>query len=510
MDIWSSVLLGLDTALSPSTLMYCFIGVFLGTFVGVLPGIGALVTIALLLPITYHLDPTQALIMLAGVYYGAYYGGSTASILLRLPGTPAAAVVCLDGYPMAQQGRAGVALFMTTIASFVGATIGILVLMLASPMLAKLALQFGPAEYFGVMALGLVAAATISGGNPIKGMAMVVVGLVLGLVGIDLQSGMERYTYGIIELNDGIGIVAIAMGVFGVAEVISKINNVEAGHVHSGGISMRSMLPTREDWKRSAMPLLRGSGIGSFFGALPGAGPTISSFLAYAIEQRVSRRPEAFGHGAIEGVTAPEAANNAGIQTAFVPTLTLGIPGDVVMAVLMAAMILHGIPPGPQLVLEQPDLFWGLIMSFWVGNIMLLVLNIPLIGLWVRILTIPYSVLYPGVLMLVCIGVFSVTNNTFQIWQVIAFGAFGYVLMLLRFPVAPMLLGLVLGKLLEEYFRRALVLSRGDLMVFVERPISAVFLALTLSLIVWGIWEAIRRKLRPPPTAGRRALTSND
>ncbi|HVL57875.1 MAG TPA: tripartite tricarboxylate transporter permease [Burkholderiaceae bacterium] len=494
MDIWSYIALGMETAISPTTLLYCFIGVFLGTFVGVLPGVGALVTISLLLPITFRLDPTSALVMLAGVYYGAYYGGSTASILLKLPGTPAAAVVCLDGYPMAQQGRGGIALFMTTIASFVGATIGILILMIAGPMIAEVALQFGPAEYFSMMLLGLIAAATIGRGNPIKGVAMVVLGLLLGIIGTDVNTGVVRYAFGILELSDGLSLVAVAMGTFGVAEVIASVNKVKSGEFQSKDITFRSMLPTRRDWARSSGSMLRGSGIGSFFGALPGAGPTISSFMAYAVEKRVSKHPHEFGQGAIEGISSPEAANNASVQTAFIPTLTLGIPGDVVMALMIGAMMIHGIAPGPQLMVEHPAMFWGLIMSFWVGNLMLLVLNIPLIGLWIRILTIPYSVLYPAVLMFVCIGVFSVNNNTFDIWMVLLFGAIGYLMMLLRFEVAPMLLGLVLGPLVEEYFRRALVIARGDLWVFMQRPISATVLTLTFALLLWAVWSTWRRR----------------
>jgi len=494
MEILSNLALGLDTALSLSNLLYCFIGVFLGTFVGVLPGIGAMVTIALLLPITYHLEPTSALVMLAGVYYGAYYGGSTASILLNLPGTPAAAVVCLDGYPMAQQGRAGVALFMTTIASFVGATVGILILMLAGPLISEIGFKFGPAEYFSMMLLGLMAAATIGQGSPLKGIAMVIVGILIGLIGTDVNSGVARYSFDVPELTDGLSLVAVAMGTFGVSEVIRSIGKVKRGQLTERKITLRSLMPTRDDLKRSTMPMARGSLLGSFFGALPGTGPTISSFMSYTLEKRVAKDPSRFGKGAVEGVTAPEAANNASVQTAFIPTLTLGIPGDAVMALMLGAMMIHGIQPGPQLMSEQPALFWGLIMSFWIGNVLLLILNIPLIGLWVKILSIPYSVLYPAVIMFVCIGVFSVNNNVFDIWLVMVCGAVGYLMMLLRFEVAPLLLGMILGPLVEEYLRRALTISRGDPTVFLQRPISATLLAITAGLLLWGIVSSLRRR----------------
>jgi len=379
MDILNGLLVGLQSALQPITLLYCFIGVFLGTLIGVLPGIGALATISLLLPVTYHIPPTAAIVMLAGVYYGAQYGGSTASILLNLPGTPSSAVACLDGYPMAKQGRAGVALFMTTIASFVGSMLGILILVLFSPSIAELGLKFGPAEYFSMMLLGLVAASSLASGSPAKGMAMVVLGLLLGTVGTDVNSGVARFDFGLPELMDGINLVALAMGVFGISEVISSINQKREGEVKEK-ISMRSMLPTGKEWKDSVMPMLRGTGIGSFFGALPGTGASIASFFSYAVEKKIAKDPSRFGNGAIEGVTAPEAANNAAAQTAFVPTLSLGIPGDAVMALMLGALIIHGIQPGPLLMTQQPDLFWGLIVSFGIGNIMLMVLNLPLVA----------------------------------------------------------------------------------------------------------------------------------
>lgn len=495
MDIANGLLTGLESALQPITLLYCFIGVFIGTLIGVLPGIGAMATISLLLPITYHIPPTSAIVMLAGVYYGAQYGGSTASILLNLPGTPSSAVACLDGYPMAKQGRAGVALFMTTIASFVGSMLGILVLVLFSPSIAELGLKFGPAEYFSMMLLGLVAASSLASGSPAKGMAMVVLGLLLGTVGTDVNSGVARFDFGVPELMDGINLVALAMGVFGISEVIGGINQKREGEVKES-ISMRSMLPTRKEWKDSAMPMLRGTAIGSFFGALPGTGASIASFFSYAVEKKVAKDPSRFGKGAIEGVTAPEAANNAASQTAFVPTLSLGIPGDAVMALMLGALIIHGIQPGPLLMTQQPDLFWGLIVSFGIGNIMLMILNLPLVGMWVAILRIPYNVLYPAILVFIALGVYSVNNNTFDILMVAGIGAVGYLLAILKFEAAPLMLGFVLGPLMEENLRRSLLLSRGDMMTFIDRPISAGFLAFCGAIVLWTVWTSLKSSVR--------------
>ncbi|GGG18719.1 hypothetical protein GCM10010964_03740 [Caldovatus sediminis] len=493
MDLIANLALGFEHAFSPTNLLYCFIGVFLGTFVGVLPGIGALATISMLLPLTFHVPPTTALVMLAGIYYGAAYGGSTASILLNLPGTPSAAVACLDGYPMSKQGRAGVALLMTTVASFFGATIGIIILTLFSPVLAEVGLAFGPADYFAMMVLGLVAAATLTQGSPIKGIAMVLVGLCIGMVGTDVQTGQQRFTFGIPELSDGFSLVAMAMGLFGVAEVIASVHRIrDQRAADRPKITFLSMLPTRDDVRRSWFPMLRGSGIGSIFGALPGTGPTIASFMSYAVEKRVSREPSRFGKGAIEGVTAPESANNAAAQTGFIPTLTLGIPGDAVMALMLGAMIIAGVQPGPRLVVEHPEIFWGLVASFWIGNVLLVILNIPLVGIWVKMLQIPYRILYPAILLFICIGVFSVNNNTFDILMVMMFGIFGYVLMLLRFEPAPMVLGFILGPLMEEHLRRAMLLSRGDPAVFVQRPISATLLALTALLLIWAMISLLR------------------
>ncbi|MEZ5837048.1 MAG: tripartite tricarboxylate transporter permease [Geminicoccaceae bacterium] len=494
----SNIFLGLETALTPLALVYCFLGVFFGTLVGVIPGIGPLTAISMLLPLTYHLDPTTSLIMLAGIWYGTGYGGSTAAILVNIPGTTSSAISCLDGHPMALQGRGAEALLMTSVASFVGGIIGIVLLMIFAPTIARYALSFGSAEYFSLMVLGLVAASAVSDGSVAKALAMVVLGVVCGTVGIDLYTGDERLTFGVLDLSNGIGLVPLAMGVFGIAEVVSNAQSGARRNFDRKSVSLRTMKLPREEVKRSIMPMLRGSGIGSFFGALPGTGPSVASFFAYALEKRLSTSPERFGKGAVEGVTAPEAANNAADQTAFVPTLTLGIPGSATMALMLGALTIHGIAPGPKLLSDQPQLFWGLIMSFWIGNLMLLVLNIPMIGLWVRLLLVPSRFLYPAILMFIAIGTLSLHNNTFDVWLVIAFGLIGIVMRWLDFPAAPLLLGFVLGPMMEEHFRRAMLLSRGDPATFIERPISAVVLGLALLMLVWGIWSHHKnRRLAP-------------
>ncbi len=483
MDLFHGVAIGLQTALSPMALLFCFIGVTVGTMVGVLPGIGALAAISLALPMTYYIDPTHALIMLAGIFYGAQYGGSTASILLNLPGTATAAITCLDGHPLARQGKAPLALFVTAINSFIGSSLAILLVMCFAPLIARFALNFGSAEYFSVILLGLIAASTLTLGSPFKALSMTVFGLALGIVGTDVNTGQFRFTFGLLPLSDGFSLVAVAMGLFGVSEIIANIGR-PSGTLHRlGRIRFGDMLPTRRQWREIWPPTLRGSTIGAFIGALPGTGPGIASLMAYATEKRVSKTPERFGRGALAGLSAPEAANNASVQAAFIPTLSLGIPGDAVVAVLLGAMMLHGITPGPNLINAQPTMFWGLIMSFWIGNLMLLVLNIPLIGLWVRLLTIPYHVLYPCILVLICLGVFSADNNVFDIFVVLGFGIVGYAMRLGGFPATPVLLGFILGPLLEEHFRRAMLLARGDMMVFLERPISAVFLLISAAFL---------------------------
>ncbi|MGH8811442.1 MAG: tripartite tricarboxylate transporter permease [Advenella sp.] len=493
MELFDNITLGLTTALAWNNLLWCIIGVSLGTLIGVIPGVGTLATMSLLFPITYSLEPTAALIMLAGIWYGSTYGGSTASILLNLPGTPANAVTCLDGFPMAKQGRAGVALLMTTVASFFGASVGILMMMLFSPLVADVALSFGPAEYFSMMVLGLVAASVVSSGSALKAITMVVGGVLLGMVGTDVNSGVARFDFGFPELQDGVQIVALAMGLFGVTEIIASINHVKAAD-RKIDVSMKAMLPTRDEIKRSWGPMTRGSGLGSFFGVLPGVGPTVAAFMAYAVEKRVSKTPGRFGKGAIEGIMAPESANNASDQASFIPTLTLGIPGSVTMALIMGALMIHGIQPGPQMLTEHPDMFWGLVMSFWIGNIVLVILNVPMIGLWIRVLTIPYHILYPAIVMFICIGTYAVNNNVFDVYAVLAFGMGGYVLRVLDFQPAPLLLGYVLGPMLEENFRRAMLLSRGSVQTFIERPISMWVLILTAALLLWGLWSGLRQR----------------
>ncbi|WP_102960483.1 tripartite tricarboxylate transporter permease [Mangrovicella endophytica] len=503
MDILSNIGLGLATALAPVNLTYCLLGVVLGTVVGMLPGLGALAAISMLLPITFHVEPTTALIMLAGIWYGTAYGGSIASILLNLPGSTSSAVACLDGYPMAQQGRAGVALLMTTVASFIGASMGIVLLMLFAPLIAQIGLGFGSTEYFALMLLGLVAATSVSDGSALKGLAMVTFGIAAGLVGMDVYTGADRYTFNVPEMADGVSLVGLAMGLFGVAEIIASVRQTTIAEIDRESWSLRKMIPTRDDWRRSWLPILRGSSIGSFIGTLPGTGPAIASFLAYAVEKRVAKDPSRFGKGAIEGVVSPEASNNAADQTAFIPTLSLGIPGSATMALILAALLLHGITPGPQLMTQEPELFWGLVMSFWVGNILLVILNAPMVGVWIRILLIPYRFLYPSILVFICIGVYTVSYNVFEVWLVIIFGVVGYLLRILNFPIAPVLLGFVLGPLMEEHFRRAMLISRGDLMTFVERPISGTVLLITALLLVSTAASALlrhrRQRLVPAP-----------
>lgn len=484
--------LGLQAALTPNMLWFCFVGVFLGTLIGVLPGIGPLAAISLLLPATFYMTPAEAIVMLAGVYYGAQYGGSTAAILLRLPGTASSAVACLDGNPMARQGRAGIALFLTTVASFLGAMTGLVILVFFSPYIARLGLMFGSAEYFMLMVLGLVAACTFSNA-PLKGGVMVVLGLLLSMIGTDVNSGVIRYTFGFAELAGGLSLVAMAMGLFGLADIIRNVNRIDTSGL-ARNFTLRSMLPAGRDWRLSLPAMGRGAMVGSFFGVLPGAGTSISAYMAYAGEKKLARDPARFGQGAVEGVSAPEAANNASAQTAFVPTLTLGIPGDVTMALILGALIMHGITPGPQLIGAQPELFWGLVVSFVIGNILLVLLNIPMIGLWVNILRIPYRWLYPAILVFIGVGVFSVNNSSFDILTVVVIGAIGYLLAVFRFEPAPLLLGFILGPLIEEHFRRALLLSRGDLATFIDRPISFAILCVVVAIVGLLALQSLRRR----------------
>lgn len=487
METLANVQSGLAVALQFDNLLFCLIGVTLGTVVGVLPGIGALSTISILLPITFYMQPTPAIIMLAGVFYGAQYGGSTASILLNIPGTATNAVTCLDGYPMAKNGRAGLALGITTIVSFIGGSFSIIVLIFLAPIIADIALDFAAPEYTAVILFGLIAASTMAGGSVLKGLAMVCVGVILGLVGLDLNTGVPRFQFGFVELSDGMSIVALAMGLFGVAEILTNLMSSDGNPHKIGKFSLRSMLPSRSEVRACTGPVWRGALIGTGCGILPGTGATIASFLAYATERRLSKHPEKFGTGIVEGIAAPETANNASVQSAFIPTLSLGIPGDAVMAVMLGALMIHGIAPGPGLVRQEPELFWGLIMSFWVGNIILLLLNLPLVGVFVKILSIPYDALYIAMLLFICLGVFSIRNNIFDVYLVIFFGLIGVLMMLGKYPAAPLLLGFLLGPMLEENVRRALLVSRGEFSAFFSSPIAATFMVMSISVLVWGL-----------------------
>lgn len=496
MDLFSNALLGLSIALSFNNLLYCFLGVLIGTFLGVIPGVGVLAAISMLFPITFHMEPTAALIMLAGIWYGTTYGGSTASILLNVPGSPTNAITCLDGYPMTKQGRGGVALLMTTIASLVGGSIGIVLLMLFSPIIAAYALSFSAQEYFSLMLLGLVAASSVSNGSFTKGLLMVVVGVTIGMVGTDIYTGTPRFIFGLLDLGDGVSLIALAMGIFGISEVIASIGKVNTKDLDQKTLSFSAMKPSKDDVKRSWGPMIRGAGIGSFFGTLPGTGPSLAAFVSYAIEKRCSKTPNQFGKGAIEGIMAPETANSAADQTSFIPTLSLGLPGSPTMALMLGALMIHGIAPGPQLMTEQPDLFWGLVMSFWIGNILLVILNVPLIGVWVRVLTIPYHLLFPAILMFIAIGTYSVNYSVIDILLVAGFGLFGYILRCFQYPMAPLLLGFVLGPLIEQHFRRSMLLSDGQLSTFIDRPISLTILIITFLIAIWGFWSGLKTHYR--------------
>jgi TctA family transporter len=493
MELFNNLILGFSVALSLQNLWFCFIGVFLGTLIGVLPGIGPLATIAMLLPITFNVAPVSALIMLAGIYYGAQYGGSTTAILVNLPGETSAVVTCMDGYQMARQGRAGPALGIAAIGSFIAGTICTLLIALFGPPLAEMALKFGAPEYFSLMLMGLVTAAVLAHGDMAKSLAMTAMGLLLGVVGTDVNSGMARFSFGFPELTDGIGFVVLAVGVFAVGEIVANLGDKEERQVFTGQ-KIKNLWPSKEDLKISFMPIMRGTAIGAFFGVLPGTGPAIASFSSYMVEKKVSKHPEQFGKGAIEGVAGPEAANNADAQTKFIPTLTLGIPASAVMALMLGALTIQGIAPGPQVMTQKPDLFWGLIASMWVGNFMLVILNLPLIGLWVTLLKVPYRLLFPAIMAFSCIGIYSVNNSSFEIYLTAIFGLIGFVWLKLECPPAPLLLGFVLGPLMEENLRRALLISRGDPTVFFTRPISLGFMIATLVILVIMALPMIKKR----------------
>jgi putative tricarboxylic transport membrane protein len=492
MELFNNLALGFATAATMNNLFFCFVGVFLGTLIGVLPGIGPLATIAMLLPATYKMaDPTTALIMLAGIYYGAQYGGSTTAILVNLPGESSSVVTTLDGYQMARQGRAGPALSIAALASFFAGTVATFLLAAAAPPLAEIAFKFGPAEYFALMVLGLIAAVVLASGSIVKALAMVVLGLLLGMIGTDVNSGVSRFSFEVPELSDGIEFAVVAMGMFGFGEIIVNLEQKESREVFTSKVGR--LLPSKEDIKMSIAPVLRGTILGSFLGILPGGGAVLASFATYAMEKKLAKDPSRFGKGAIEGVAGPEAANNAGAQTSFIPMLTLGIPTTPVMALMVAAMMIHNIQPGPQVMSSNPALFWGLISSMWIGNLMLVILNLPLIGLWIKLLTVPYRVLFPAILLFCCIGAYSINNNVFDVFMTIPFAILGYIFKKLDCEPAPLLLGFVLGKLMEEFLRRAMTISRGDPMVFFTRPLSLTLLLMALALLLIVFLPAISK-----------------
>jgi TctA family transporter len=501
MNLWY----GFGIALQPNNLMWSVFGVLVGNLIGVLPGMGALTTISMLLPLTYVIPPVPAILMLAGIFYGSQYGGAIGAILLNLPSHPPHAVTCLDGYPMTQAGRGGAALGVTMMASFFAASVGIMVMIFLSPLLVEVAFKFGPAEICSIMLMGLLAGATMSRGAPLKGIAMTIFGVLCGVVGTDTTTGVIRFTFGMNDLADGVELGALTMGLFGIADFLVHVNRVSFKPVHTK-VTMRDMRPTRAELRRSIKPMLRGTLIGTLFGALPGTGPTITTFIAYALERKISKTPERFGHGAIEGVAAPEAASHSKTQVDFIPTMSLGIPGDAVMALILGALIIKGIQPGPQLLTDHPDIFWGLIASFWIGNVLLVIMNVPLIGVWVRLLRVPYRLLYPSAVFFICVGVYSTKNSLFDVGEVAVFGMLGALFLLLDFPVSPIILGFILGPLLEENFRRTLLLSRGDLHMFLQHPISAFFLAAcAIMLLVQAV--SYLRRLRSPVIAPANAIT---
>ena len=490
-DLGANLALGFTTALSFQNVFLCFMGCLIGTLVGVLPGVGPIATIAMLLPLTFNFDPTGALIMLAGIYYGAQYGGSTTAILVNMPGEATSVVTTLDGHQMARQGRAGIALGIAAIGSFFAGTVATFVIAALGVPLTRVALLFGPAEYFALMVLGLACAMVLARGSVLKAFAMIALGLLLATIGTDLETGEERLTFGIAELSDGIDFAVLAMGLFGIAEILRNFDlTIDARMVRS---AIGRLLPSKADLKQSIWPILRGTGLGAILGILPGNGAVLGPFAAYTLEKKLAKDPSRFGRGAIEGVAGPESANNAGAQTAFIPLLTLGIPPNAVMALMVGAMTIHGIIPGPLVMTKSPQLFWGMVASMWIGNLMLLIINLPLIGLWVRLLKVPYRLLYPSILLFCCIGIYSLNNSVSDVLLTAIFGFVGYALYKCGFEPAPMVLGFVLGKLMEEKLRQALVLSRGNPMTFVERPVAAVLLLIAIAIVAIAVLPSVRR-----------------
>ncbi len=492
METLANLAFGLKVALGAQNILYCFIGCFLGTLVGVLPGIGPVATVAMLLPFTFGLGPAPALIMLAGIYYGAQYGGSTTAILVNIPGEASSVVTTLDGHQMARQGRAGPALGIAAIGSFVAGCIATLVVAFFAPPLAEVALKFGPADYFSLMVLGLIAAVVLARGSVLKAIAMVCVGILLGLVGTDVNSGVTRFAFGWPELGDGLGFVALAMAFFGITDVILNLERDGKQDVFTSRLG--SVLPSRADMRLCVPSIARGTALGSLLGILPGGGALLASFAAYMLEKKVAKAPRRFGEGDIRGVAAPESANNAGAQTSFIPMLTLGIPSNPTMALMIGALMIQGIAPGPQVMTERPELFWGLIASMWLGNLMLLVLNLPLVGVWIKLLAVPYRLLFPAIFVFCCIGVYTVDNKVFDIYAIAVLSAAGYVLLKLDCEPAPMVLGFILGPMMEENLRRTMMISFGDPSVFVNRPISLTCLVASAALLVALALPALRAK----------------
>lgn len=487
MDFLGHLGSGFAVALTPMNLLYAFVGAFIGTAVGVLPGLGPPATIALLLPVTYGMNSVSAVIMLAGIFYGAQYGGSTTSILLNIPGEASSVVTCLDGYQMARQGRAGKALGISAIGSFIGATISIVLMSMVSPALANLALDFGPAEYSSLVLVGLLMSVYLGGDSVLKGILMLMLGLVLGVVGIDPVHGAPRYTFGITRMLDGIDFVVVAMGLYGITEVLTNLEAPEVRDVYKS--SIKGILPDLADWKKSWLPILRGSSLGFFIGILPGGGATISSFVAYAVEKRISRNPGEFGKGAIEGVASPESANNAASQSSFIPLLTLGIPGNASIAMIFMALMIHGILPGPTLLVDHPNLFWGVIASMYIGNLMLLALNLPLIGFWTRMLKVPYPYLAVVIVIICIVGAYSIKNSAFDVGMMTVFGLLGYFLRKGGFPAAPLVLAMILGNILERNVHQSMAVSGADPMIFIEKPISAVLLAVGALILLTPLFK---------------------
>ena len=492
MEIFANLLLGFQTAASAANLVYCLVGVALGTAIGVLPGLGPAATIAMLLPITFGLEPVSSLIMLAGIFYGAQYGGSTTAILVNLPGESSSVITALDGHAMAKRGQAGKALATAALGSFFAGTVTTLLIALFSPPLAEMALKFGPAEYFSLMVLGLVASVVLANGSLLHAFGMITLGLLLGMIGTDVNSGVARFSFDVPELTDGISFVVVAMGVFGIGEIIGNLQNEAERSVMVKKVT--GLMLDKEDFKAIAAPVVRGTMLGSILGVLPGGGAMLSSFAAYALEKKISKNAANFGKGAIEGVAAPEAANNSGAQASFIPMLTLGIPGNTVMALMIGAMIIQGIQPGPSVMTEQPALFWGIVASMWIGNVFLVILNLPLIGLWVKMVSVPYHLLFPAILVFCAIGVFSLANTTFDVYFMAVFGLLGYIFRKLGCEPAPMMLGFILGPMMEEFLRRALLLTKGDPTVFIRRPISATMLVIAVLAMLSVVLPALRKK----------------